>query len=302
MWEGDQRLDQHREERDGGEDTSSGDFTLVFTEQGQGGNGNQGVGQLTDDDEDSDTDVESPQVFELGLTNDLEALKKDALPAANLDQGHALHDLLNHLHALVTETSEHGSRGAEEERDNEDEEKEGAKQNPNTGPDGDTENAVEEVDGNTELNGDGPGEVTELDCLGDSLGIDVDEVQDVALLKPSNTLGTEAQGLLVDSANEGGLHTQGSALDHVLGGASEDGLENLGAEQRESENPEGGSEQGDTTSDLLDGVVEHLRALRALGTLRSTGSDDQLLNEDGTEQTHEDGKEPEESRSPAKKE
>ena len=298
----DQRLNQHGEEGDGGEDTSSGDFTLVLAEQGQGGDGNQSVGQLTDDDEDGDADIESPQVLELGLTDDLEALEEDALPAANLDQRHTLHDLLNHLHALVAETSEHGSRGAEEERNYEDEEKESAEQNSNTGPDGDTEDTVEEVDGDTELNGDGPGEVTELDCLRNSLGVDVNEVQDVALLEPSDTLGTKTQGLLVDSANEGGLDTQGSALDHVLGGTTEDGLENLGTEQREGENPEGGSEQGDTTSDFLNGVVERLRALGGLGTFRSTGGDDQLLDEDWTEQTHEDGKEPKKSRSPAKEE
>jgi len=282
LGKGDQRLNQHREKGDGGEDTSSGDFARVLTEEGQGGDGNQSIGQLTDDDEDGDADVESPQVLELSLTDDLEALEEDPFPAANLDQGHTLHDLLNHLHTLVTEMSEHGSRGAEEERNDEDEEKEGAKQNSDAGPDGDTENAVEEVDSNAELNGDGPGEVTKLDCPGDSFGIDIDEVQNVALLEPSNTLGTKTQGLLVNSTNEGGLDTQGSALDHVLGGTAEDGLENLGAEQRESENPEGGSEQGDTASDLLDGIVERFGALRGLGSRRSTGSDDQLLDKDGT--------------------
>ena len=261
--------------------------------------GNQGIGQLTDDDKDGDADVESPQVLELSLTDDLETLEEDRFPAANLDQGHTLHYLLNHLHTLVTEMSEHGSRGAEEERNDEDEEKEGAEQNSNTGPDGDPENAVEEVDGDAELNGDGPGEVTKLDCFGNSLGIDVDEVQDVALLESSNTLGTKTQGLLVNGADEGGLDTQGSALDHVLGGTAEDGLENLGTEQRESENPEGGSEQGDTASDLLDCVVECFSSLRGLGTRRSTGSNDQLLDEDGTEQAHKNGKEPKKSRSPA---
>jgi len=124
------------------------------------------------------------------------------------------------------------------------------------------------------LNGNGPGEVSKLDCLRDSLGINVYEVQDVAFFEPSDTLGAKAQGFLVDGADEGSLKAQGSALDHVLGGTAKDGLENLDAEQKENENPEGGSEQGDTASELLDGVVEGLRALRGLGTLRSTGGDD----------------------------
>lgn len=228
--EGDQRFNQHGEEGDGGEDTRSSDSTLVLTEQGQGGNGNQSVSQLADNDEDGDTNVEGPQVLELGLTDNLKALKENTLPAANLDQGHTLHDLLDHLHTLVTETGEHGGGCAEEERNNEDEEKEGAEQNTDTGPDGDTENTVQEVNGDTELNGDGPGEVTELDGPGNSLGIDIDEVQDVALLEPPNTLGTKTQGLLVDGADEGGLDAQGGVLDHVLRGTAEDGLENLGAE------------------------------------------------------------------------
>lgn len=302
LGESDQRLNQHGEEGNSGEDTSSSDSILVLTKQGQGGDRNQSVGQLTDDDEDSYTSVESPQVPELGLTDDLEALKEDSFPAANLDQGHTLHDLLDHLHALVTETSEHGGRGAEEERNNEDEKKEGAEQNSNTSPDGDAENTIEEVDGDTELDGDGPGEVTELNGPGDSLGIDVDEVQDVTLLESSNTLGTKTQGLLVYSADESGLDVQGGALDHVLGGTAEDGLEKLDTEQRESENPEGRGEQGDTTGDIPDGIVEHLGTLGGLGTLRSTGSDDQLLDEDGSEQTHHDGKEPEDSRRQARKE
>ena len=43
LGESDQRLNQHGEERDGGEDTSGSDCTLVLTEQGQGGDGNQSV-------------------------------------------------------------------------------------------------------------------------------------------------------------------------------------------------------------------------------------------------------------------
>ena len=300
LGESDQRFNQHGEEADSGENTSSGDSTLVLTEQRQGGDGNEGVGQLTDDDEDGDTSVESPQVFELGLTDDLEALEEKTFPAANLDQSHTVQDFLDHLHALVTETGKHGSRGAEEERDNKDEEKEGTKQNPNTGPDGNTENAVKKVDGDTELDGDRPGEVTEFDGPGDRLGIDIDKVQDVSLLKPSNTLGTKAQGLHVYSTDEGGLDIQGDALDHVFRSAAEDGLENLGAEQRESENPEGRGEQGDTTCYLFYGVVKRLRTLGSLGALRSTGGDDQLLDEDGAEQAHYDGKKPEECRGQAK--
>ena len=300
--ESDQRFDQHGEEGDGGEDTSSCDFTLVLTEQGQGGDGNQGVGQLTDDDEDSDTSVESPQVLELGLADDFEALEEDAFPAADLDQSHTFHDLLDHLHPFITEASEHGSRGAEEERNDEYEDKKCAKQNTNASPDGDTEDTVEEVDSDTELDGDGPSEVTELDCFRDSLGVDVDEVQDVTLLEPSDTLGTKAQGLLVDGADEGSLDVQGDALDHVLGGTAEDGLENLGAEEGKSEDPESGGEQGNTTCDLLDGVVVHLGTVGSCGTLGSTGGDDQLLDEDRAEQTHQDGKEPKEGRGEAKKE
>ena len=216
LGESDQRLNQHGEEGDGGEDTSGSDRTLILTEQGQGGDGSESAGQLTDDDEDSDTGVESPQVFELGLTDNLEALEEDAFPATDLDQGHTFHDLLDHLHPLVTEMSEHGSRGAEEERNNQDENKEGAKQNTNTSPDGDTENTVEEVDGDTELDGNGPSEVTELNSLGDGFGIDVDEIQDVALLEHSNALGTKTQGLFVDSADEGSLDVESGALDHVL--------------------------------------------------------------------------------------
>ena len=184
--------------------------------------------------------------------------------------------------------SEHGSRGAEEERNNEDENKEGAEQNTNTSPYGDTENTIEEVDGYTELDGDGPGEVTELNSPGDGLGIDVNKVQDVALLESSNTLGTKTQGLLVNSADEGSLDVQGGALNHVLGGTAEDGLENFGAEQGESENPEGGGEQGNTTGDFLDSIIKHLHTLGGLRTLGSTGSDDQLLDENRTEQTHHD--------------
>ena len=116
------------------------------------------------------------------------------------------------------------------------------------------------------------------------------------LLKPFNTLRTEAQGLLVDDTDESGLDVQGSALDHVLRGMTEDGLEDLGAEQGEGENPEGGGEQGSTTGNLLDGVVEHFGTLGSLGTFGSTGGNDQLLDEDGTERAHEDGYEPEESR------
>ena len=101
--------------------------------------------------------------------------------------------------------SEHGSRGAEEERNDEDEDKEGAKQNTDTSPDGDTEDTIEEVYSDTKLDGDRPSEVTELDGFGDGLGIDIDKVQDVALLEPCNALGTKAQGLFVDSANEGSL-------------------------------------------------------------------------------------------------
>jgi len=140
--EGDQRLDQHGEEDDGGEGASGGDFTLAFTEQGQGGNRDHGVNQLTDDDAGGDTGVESSQVLELSLTDDLEALEEETFPTANLDQGHTFHNLLDHLHAFVTEAGEHMSGGAEEEWNSEDEEKEGADQHSNTGPDGDTENKV----------------------------------------------------------------------------------------------------------------------------------------------------------------
>ena len=152
----------------------------------------------------------------------------------------------------------------------------------------------------TELDGDGPSKVTELNSPGDGLG--ADEVQDVALLEPSDTLETKAQGLLVDSTNESSLDVQGGALDHVLGGMAEDGLENLGAEEGDSENPESGGEQGDTTCGLLDGVVVHLCTVGSGGTLGSTGSDDQLLDEVRAEQTHHDGKEPEEGRGQTKKE
>ena len=198
--------------------------------------------------------------------------------------------------------SEHGGRGAEEEGDDEDEDNEGAKKNTDASPDGDAENTIEEVDSDTELDGDGPSEVTELNSLGDGLSIDVYKVQDVALLEPSNALGTKAQGLLVDGADESSLEVESGALDHVLGGSAEEGPENLGAEQREGEDPEGWGEQGDTTSDLLDSIVERLGTLGSLGTLRSTGGNDQLLDENRSEQTHEDGKEPKESRGQAIKE
>ena len=205
LGKGNQRLNQHGEEGDGGEDTRSSDSTLLLTKQGQGGDWNQSISQLTDNDEDGDASVESLQVLELGLTDDLEALEEKTFPAANLDQSHTVQDFLDHLHALVTEMSEHGGRGAEEQRNYENEEKKGAEQNSNTGPDGDAENAVEEVDGDTKLDWDGPGKVTELDGLGDRLCIDVDKIQYVALLESSNTLGTKTQGLLVDSTDEGSL-------------------------------------------------------------------------------------------------
>jgi hypothetical protein len=116
LWEGNQRFDQHGKERYSGEDTSGGDFALL-SEQRQGGHRNRSFGQLTDNDEDGDTGVESSQIPELGLTDYIEMSEEDSFPAANLDQSHALLDLLDHIHVFVTETSEHGSRGSEEERD-----------------------------------------------------------------------------------------------------------------------------------------------------------------------------------------
>src|ERR1700753_892820 len=113
LWQSDQRLNQHGEEGDSREDAGSGDFTPL-AKQRQGGHRNEGVRQLTDDDEDGNASVKSFQIPELGLTDAPETLEKNASPAANLDQGHALHDLLDHLYTFVTKTREHGSRGSEE--------------------------------------------------------------------------------------------------------------------------------------------------------------------------------------------
>jgi hypothetical protein len=82
------------------------------------------------------------KIFRYLMTDDLETLEEDTFPTANLDQGHTLHDLLDHLHAPVTKVSEHGSRGSEEEGHNEDEDEKGAKKDTNTGPDGDGEDTV----------------------------------------------------------------------------------------------------------------------------------------------------------------
>jgi len=77
--------------------------------------------------------------------------------------------------------------------------------------------------------------------------------------------------------------------------SGEDGLEK--GRSRTHTYSEG--EQGDAACDRLDGIAVHLGTFESGGTLGSTGSNGQLLDEVRIEQTHQDGKEPEEGKGQA---